>query len=122
MNPIWRPRIARQDRSDWRVRSTPARSIRLAWTAAPTPARPTSERAVTLLPEPDSPTMARHRPDRVVNDRPLTTSARPNDTRRFSTVSTGAPAAAPPSVWAAAATSVIGRLLPVGVARYGPAT
>ena len=51
-------------------------------------------RAVTLLPEPDSPTMARQRPGRVVNEMPLTTSAFPNDTRRFSTVSSGELAAA----------------------------
>jgi hypothetical protein len=127
MKPIWRPRIARQDRSDWRVRSTPARSIRSALTRAPGPVRPTSVRAVTLLPEPDSPTMARQRPVRVVNEMPLTTSVSPNDTRRFSTCNSGVPIAVlpvfpvlPAFSSVAAVGAVIARLLPDGAAAPGP--
>src|SRR5205823_355693 len=61
--------------------------------------KPSSARALTLFPEPDSPTRPRVSPGAIVYDSPRTawtTLRAANSTRRFSTASNGSRVAAPP--------------------------
>src|SRR5260370_5988994 len=61
--------------------------------------KPSSARALTLFPEPDSPTRPRVSPGAIVYDRPRTawtTLRAAHSTRRLSTASNGSPAPAPP--------------------------
>ena len=83
------PRRPRQSRSLNDSRSRPANSSRSALTWDLPPVSPTRVRAVTLLPEPDSPTIARHSPGASEKEAPWTISVTlrfsPKPTRRFST-------------------------------------
>src|SRR5690606_28099197 len=94
-SPAKRPRTTRQSRSVKRSASRPSTVKRSALTRAPGPARPSSDRAVTLLPDPDSPTIATHSPGWTASDTPRTAStpAFGKLTRRFVTATSGA---APP--------------------------
>ena len=53
------PRISRQRLLPKPISESPLSSIRPARTVAPAPVSPTRDRAVTLLPDPDSPTIER---------------------------------------------------------------
>ena len=91
--PTVAPRSRSSDRLPSVRTSTPATSRRSAVTRDRGPASPTIDRAVTLLPEPDSPTRARHSPGAMAREIPSTaptaSSGAPNRTVRFSTRSVG---------------------------------
>ena len=69
-----------------------AQRNRVGFDVGAVPVRPIRVRAVTLLPEPDSPTSARHSPAPMLNDTFLTTAgaSRPKRTERSLTRSSGA--------------------------------
>ena len=83
------PRTPRNSRSESCSRSRPFSS---AWPAmCASPARRSSESALTVLPDPDSPTSANFSPARISKSTPCTTSLSPKRTRRPDTCSsTGA--------------------------------
>ena len=94
--PICPPRTRRQSVSLKDRASRPPMSSRSAETRPFGPSSPRRVRAVTDLPDPDSPTIATHCPGRTENDTPLTTVVRgarfagaPKLTERFSTATRG---------------------------------
>ncbi len=90
MRPTSRPRMRRHSRSPASPSSRPPMRSVLDSAREPRPAMPSSARAVTDLPDPDSPTIATHSPRAIVNDTPCTTSVSPNATRRSVTSRSGA--------------------------------
>ncbi len=88
-SPAKPPRSRRQSPGRKRSASLPEIVNADARTRDPGPARPSRLRAVTLFPEPDSPTIATHSPGAIESATPRTTSAAPKLTRRSSTATSG---------------------------------
>ncbi len=86
-NPTSLPLARRQSRRVQARASRPAISSRVALTRACRCARPSRARAVTLLPEPDSPTRARHSPAATRSDTPRTACSPGKVTERSATSS-----------------------------------
>jgi hypothetical protein len=108
MNPTSRPRTRRQSLAVKVSTSAPCSCSSSASTIEPRPAKPTRARAVTLLPEPDSPTIATHCPGSRSNPTPATTSRRTpsgwNATRRLRTRTRGSSVSSR-SRWSSSTTS-----------------
>src|SRR5260221_3248286 len=92
---IWAPRMRRSWPALLVVRSSPSKPTRPPTMRAPVGSRPTIDRHVVVLPQPDSPTRPRVSPSRIVNEMSSTartTRVPPNDVKwvlRFWTSSKG---------------------------------
>jgi len=118
--PIWPPRIARNSSIGKASRSRPWNNARPpSITAGGRASKRSRLSAVTVLPQPDSPTSPRTSPRRISNDTPSTARTNPaavaNPTRNSSTWSNASPMSAPLSD----ARAAVGKRFEVGGFRFG---